>query len=533
MAGPAVFSPNSGGAQASTPFAGTGSTAQTGSAVPGVTPGQFFADFGISSTSQQLYLDQSGNLNTYAQDLIDYRDMTQADRQAMQETMVQAGLLAQGSATGVLSDSTSLTAYKALIGSAAEAGTSVTGYLNQITQNGVGPLQNQISNQITNAQSQIASERPVVATVDNPTTLDAALTNAFDQALGYAPSADQLSAFRNALQSQQVGYAQAGNEATKASAQAELNNAKSEQSALNSLGADGIDSFLSAYSKAIHGTGIAGGGTDQGPVTGMSTTALPAGTMGPEGPASLAYSSSSTQQVPFGALGAMGHNITHLFGGDVTPATTHPVTTTTNHPAVQVPPNPNVTPLSMGNQPVHGGMWALTPGLWKQAQSLYSAAQKYATPGQAPEAIQHGAVAALATQMYDKSGSWSDVAIELAGGTPGSAKGATVPGTKTNLQNFAEGVANDVNTQLQSVQNQINTTPPVTLKVTNPDVGAEASAAAKQSDPVGYYAANAATAGSLLNQMLAGAPQMYGQATTDTFSGPVPAGVATSSTKVA
>ena len=57
----------------------------------------------------------------------------------------------------------------------------------------------------------------------------------------------------------------------------------------------------------------------------------------------------------------------------------------------------------------------------------------------------------------------------------------------------------------------------------------EKRAAAKQADPVGYYSANYASAGSLLNQMLAGAPQMYDQSTADSFSGPVPAGEAAAS----
>jgi hypothetical protein len=61
----------------------------------------------------------------------------------------------------------------------------------------------------------------------------------------------------------------------------------------------------------------------------------------------------------------------------------------------------------------------------------------------------------------------------------------------------------------------------VTTKVTAPDATAEADLAAKQSDPTGYYAAQDASWGSVLNKMLSGTPDMYDQSSSDTFTGPV------------
>ena len=66
---------------------------------------------------------------------------------------------------------------------------------------------------------------------------------------------------------------------------------------------------------------------------------------------------------------------------------------------------------------------------------------------------------------------------------------------------------------------------PITVKVAQPDAVAEANLAAKQSDPTGYYAAQTASWGENVNQMLQGSPQYYNNATSDTFTGPVNAGV--------
>jgi hypothetical protein len=146
--------------------------------------------------------------------------------------------------------------------------------------------------------------------------------------------------------------------------------------------------------------------------------------------------------------------------------------------------------------------------------------KKYSSPGLAPEAIQKAAMTALLQDQYEKNGgSWSKAISTIASGSPfGTAEG-------THLSNFGNQLAANVNNQIQALQTQVNNTD-VTTKVTTPDAAAEASAAAKASDPVGYYGANYASWGNVLNQMLTGAPLMYGQGTTDTFSGPVPTDIA-------
>ena len=69
--------------------------------------------------------------------------------------------------------------------------------------------------------------------------------------------------------------------------------------------------------------------------------------------------------------------------------------------------------------------------------------------------------------------------------------------------------------------------------MSQPDITAEANLAAKQSDPTGYEAAQVSSWGQELNQMLQGSPQYYNNASTDTFTGPVGAGLATGTPSVA
>ena len=118
--------------------------------------------------------------------------------------------------------------------------------------------------------------------------------------------------------------------------------------------------------------------------------------------------------------------------------------------------------------------------------------------------------------------------MALSGGDPSKVTG-TANGTKTARQTFAEGVANSVNQQVESIQNNVNAGS-VTLKPETPtsqDISAQAAQQSKEDNPVGYYAANAATWGSFLTKALYGNPLEEMQPTT-TFAGPVGSAAQTS-----
>lgn len=500
-------------AGAATPFPGTGAAATTPdvSTIPGLPPApptsmtwqQFAADNHLSSGDMPTYTDDAGNLNGFASWLINYKTLSQSDRQKLQQEMVNAGLLAANSATGRLS-SASNSAVLQLIGLSHQSQSEPLSYLGTSPQGQLGTIQQQLANEVTSANATIAAQPAVAATITNPTSLEAAITNAFDQTLGYAPSQEQKDAFVKAFQDQEVGYQTANQETNRTQAVANLTRAQSEQEALKALGPNDVGTFVSAYAAAIHGTGVPGAATPQGPYVGMSSTALPAGTMGPQGPATPEFSTTTQQpngRTPFYEANPFAH-----LGG------THPVTTTT--PAVNTPPDANAIPIGLGNNPVHGGIYALSPGLWKAAQAAYPGARKYSTAGEAPQAVQQVAFTALASSLYDQHGNWNDVAVELAGGTPKVVK-------KSNINDFAHGVAAQVNDNIAALQAQATSQPVVTTRITQPDAGAEANLAAKNADPIGYTAANYSSWAGTLSQMLFGAPSTAINGSADTFTGPV------------
>lgn len=492
-------------------------------AVLALSPAQFAADYDVSSTQLAAFVDPStGKLNSNAAYLGWYYSLTQGERQSIQSAMVNAGQLSSADATG-LNNSTALGAFKSLIGTTAAQGTNVISYLDQLGQ-GTNAIQNQISSNLTKDQE--AATQPIVATETNPNTLEADLTNAFDNALGYAPDAKQIQSFISQVQGQETSYA----EAPRTEAQDEINQAHSEENALNKLGPEGIDTVIQAYQAAVTGTKLPGAGTPQGPVNG----AIPApGT--PIG-SPLQPGTVPTMNAQGTVVGGQVENTTsnkyvnqspglvdQALHGFLNPQPdTEKLVTTHGTKVEKNPPLPAGTP---NTTPTYGGTYALSPADWKKAQSLYSAASKYSTAGSAPQSVQLGAFTSLLTNAYDESGSWSKAVASIASGSPfGTSEG-------THLSAFGTSVANEVNNQITALQNQVNNSA-VTVKVAAPDssgaYGAEAANAAKEADPVGYYAANTASWGQELNQMLAGAPLMYSENTSDSFSGPVTPGEASS-----
>lgn len=494
---------------------------------------QFLSDYDISSTEENTYLtDTNGklSLNENALMLMQYKAMDRSQRQDVQQALANATLLAPASATGDDTPS-GVAAFKSAITTAATQGTDVNTFLQNYS--GTNNAENQLSGAISNTEKEAAA--PTTATVENPTTLAATITNAFNQSEGYSPDPAQVQAFISQVQGQDVANAQAPHQA----AEAQLAQLRSDQSALSKMGPNDIDSIITAYTNAIHGINpSAGSAANQ---QGVATGTAPSPTAQNANPAnvvagSMGQNTTTGPNAPLGVLGALKTDLNPLTllhpggpqlanPGGVVPG--NQTTTTTTGGALQ--PAPQAPIGSPGTVPTYGGIYALTPADWTEIKKLYPGASKYATAGAAPVNVQHAAFTTLLQNVYDNNGgSWADAIVKIAGGTVGAAGSEKELGSSTNIQTFATGIANQVNNQLMQLTNTINTNN-VTVKTTAPDASAEAALAAKTADPVGYYAANYASAGSLLNQMLAGAPQMYDQNTADTFTGPVPAGEAAAS----
>lgn len=476
------------------------------------TIGQWFAARGITSTEQPFY-ETNGKLNQNAFELEQFYTSNEADRLSLQEEMVSAGLLTPADANG-LPNSTAIAAFRAAQQNATSLGLTVDSYLQQ-----AGTGTNAIENQLATSTATLEKEAnaPVTASLENPTTLSQALSSAVDQTLGYTPANMQqlIDQFVAQIHSQDIANA----EAPRTTAKAELAQIHSEQSALNQLGPDGIDSVVQAYANAVHG--LPGG--PQGPQVGTTGRGAPSGGGLMTNPLPTYTKGTKTVPVTPGVVGGIEHNVENFLSNPIGAIQgqgmehmgqqigTRQVTTEAPH----IGPG-HITPYTYAaSAPVYGGVYALSPTQWKKAQSLFAPAKKYSSAGQAPQAIQHAAFIALLSQQYDSNGgSWSQAIQSIATGSPlGKAKGA-------GLQGFATSVANQVNNEITNLQNQVNNAT-VTTKVTAPDAQAEALAAAKEADPVGYYGANYASWGDFLNRITYGSPLSTIQTTADTFTGPV------------
>jgi hypothetical protein len=521
---------------ASSGDAQNGSLTQIAAQIKNLTPTQFFAAYDITSTEQAAYLSGTG-LNINAVYLAYYMSLGQSERQTLQEQMVNVGAMPDTDANGI-NNSTALNAFKTLIGSSAAQGTNVLSYLDA-NASGTAGIGNEISANRTKADEN--ATQPIIATEENPTTLDADLSAAFENALGYAPDQKQYDAYVAGIQAQDTTYA----DAPRTEAQQQKNLAHSEDSALNKLGSDGIDQVVSAYQAAVSGTNIPGAGTTQGPqlttqqsispvMSGANTTSpvttptsqqLPPG-INPTGPGMT----TKEQYVPEGTVGDIVNSIAqpgNLFSGhSLIPAQTREKVTTVHGSKTTMKKTGSTqlapTHFTPSSSTTFGGTYALSAADWSEAQKLYPAAKKFTSAGLAPSSVQLGAFTSLLSNAYDQNGgSWSKAISSIASGTPfGSAEGS-------HLSAFGDQVASQVNDQITALQNQVNDTS-VTTKVSAPDATAEANLAAKQSDPTGYYAAQSASWGEELNKMLSGTSSMYDQTSADTFTGPVASEAATS-----
>jgi hypothetical protein len=483
--------------------------------------GKFSSEYKVSPQQMPMFTDTAGKLNSSAAEWIAYKLMSQPDRLRLQDILVTAGYLKSADANGI-TGTASNDAFQSFSGVAASQNVTTDSLLAQINQGPIGQVQTQIQSQLAAAQKN--ATQPIGANVENPTTLSADITSAFENALGYAPDQAQIQKYISDVQGQDTAVASA----PRAAAQDQINQAHAEGSALNKLGPNGIDTVIQAYQAAVNGTKMPGAGTTQGPVNGAAPnpgqggftapgTQLPAGTTmsfrpgGTEvGANVLPGTQQTTQNVPQGGL------LSGLTGGGYS----NPEQVTT-YQQRGGGPAPAIPAGITGTHPTYGGLYALSSADWAEAKKLTgSLLAKYPTPGGTPGAptpasVQQAALNALLTNAYDANGhSMSKAIVSIASGSPfGTAEG-------THLAAFGNSVAAEINNQIQSIQNQLNNST-VTVKTSAPDAVAEANLAAKQSDPSGYEAAQGASWGSVLNKMLSGTPSMYNQSSSDTFTGPV------------
>lgn len=549
----------------------------------GMNAAQFMAMTGVTSTELATY--QTGaSLNQKAYELVQYLRMDPITRQSVQQDMVNANILAATKATGMASDG--LAAFKDAINLAGSAKIPVAFWLANAQQNGIAGAEQTALQEANKATASLQNPAAVQIMNENPTTLSADVQQAWDQTLGYAADPSQISAFVNAIHAQDASYAEAGNAATKANDQQVLANTKAANTSLQALGIDGSTMFASLYQKAlgqpatapgVSGPTVAPGGLN---INGVNAQGGTATATSPEGPTQMPPTSGapannvpvmSAQQAPqtgrsalpvtnlpslagipqtaenvgkvigdaAGAVGNALHSWLNPPDPSLVAAETHKVLTHSNAPKTGAPATQTTVRSTTSATPpappaVRSGLYQLTPALWQAALTQYGQPSAninaYPTEASAPIAVQQAAFNALSLHLFSQTNSWASVTEQLQSGSP-TAK------PTTTQQHYADSINSQINADVAGIQNGLNNQPVVTEKFTAPDATAEANAAAKASDPIGYTAANISSAGAVLQSMIYGNPVSELQNTSDTFTGPVaptsPSVSATSTASVA
>lgn len=537
-----------------------------------LTAAAFTSDYVGGSSTQAAQFITGGKVNEAGIQWIAYKLLPTSDRIDLQDQMVTAGALSAASVSGEATTASD-SAFRSLLGIASSQNTSAAAVLALANDNGIGPIQQQLSANIAAATKEESA--PIIASESNPTTIEAQANQAWTQTLGYAPSQSQLSGMVSLIQGQDVAAA----ETPRTAAKEEIAQAQSEESALNSLGPDGVDKVIAAYHDAVNGLSAPGAGTQQGPVSGSQVPspirppgapngansapvapstpgAAPAAgaAQPPSGGAlptisALRDANSFVGSLPGGAVqtakdvgsfaesagqGAVGFGKGVVGAAEGVPSLLHSLFSAgsggSSNGTAQLGPASQAghrtathdagTPQNPGNVfqqnvPTYGGMFALSPSEWSKAQALTPSAANY-TAGTAPQSVQVAAFTNLLLDTYQSTGSWSKAITQIASGTPvGEAKGS-------HLDTFATGIANQVNSAIEAVQSRVAA--PITIKTTQPDIAAEANAQAKASDPIGYAASNYSSWAGTMSQMLYGSPTTEQNPTSDTFTGPVSPG---------
>lgn len=190
---------------------------------------------------------------------------------------------------------------------------------------------------------------------------------------------------------------------------------------------------------------------------------------------------------------------------------------------VNAPPSLSPFQQAVGQQPnplaplvtSHGGPFAFSPQTWAtEVKAAGFSPQKYPTATSAPDAVQTAVFSRYADDLFQKYGNWSDVASVAAGGKPGDP--------------FGSRVAAEVNDKLTTFTTQANAPGPdnivasATADTSGQAAKQAADQAAKETDPVGYYAHQVSLYEGLLNKIAGGGGGLPQQdITASTVSGPV------------
>jgi hypothetical protein len=393
----------------------------------------------IDNASPPVTVQQAWNL---------FNTMPSAQRKEIQQQMFDLGLLTKQSDVSGDVNPTSLAKWKDIVTEAAQAGTSIQAHLDTAgTARVYSQIATDLQKQQTSLQNGITAPKSLTIPLTNDAVLRSYLEAGFTQALGHAPSEQQLDTFVSTFHNQEVSAGETQLSEPRQYDQEQLSRVNNEMAELKALGPNGLDAVVSAYGSV----------------------------MGGENPMGMTSSA---------------------------PSTTPLQTTLGEQPS---PLSPRVT--------TPGGVYALSPQAWATgAKEANIDLAKYPTPTSAPVAIQTAVLSHLLDSQYAKLGNWADAVSAVAGGNSA----------------FGAKVASEVNDKLKGFTNTINAPGPdnivasATADTSGVAAKQAADQAAKESDPVGYYAHQISLYEGLLNRIAGGGGGLPQQdITASTVSGPV------------
>lgn len=213
-----------------------------------------------------------------------FNTMSTTQRKEIQQQMLDGGLLTKQSDVSGNVNPTSLSKWKDVVTEAATSGNSIQAHLDILgTSQVYGQIGADLQKQQTSLQSAISAPKSLSIPLTNDAVLRAYLQAGFTQALGHAPSEQELDTFVSTFHNQEVASGETQLSEPRQYDQQQLNRVQGELTDLKNLGANGLDTFVQAYQSVMGNptSTTVPSGAPQPPLAGVTGESLPPGIAAP------------------------------------------------------------------------------------------------------------------------------------------------------------------------------------------------------------------------------------------------------------
>lgn len=197
-------------------------------------------------------IENGGQQVTVQQAWDSFNTMSTSQRKEIQQQMFDGGLLTKQADVSGNVNTDSLSKWKSIVEEAATSHNSIQAHLD-IAQNSqvYSQIGTTLQKQATTMQTDINTPKNLDIPLTPDATLRAYAQAAFTQAQGHSPSEQQLDTFVSSFHDQEVSSGETQLSQPRAYDQQQLNRTNSELTQLKALGANGLDTFVSAYQSVM------------------------------------------------------------------------------------------------------------------------------------------------------------------------------------------------------------------------------------------------------------------------------------------